>query len=148
MSDLKNLSARANEAFNAHDADALVALDDPNVVFTYPSPSGRAEKRGREADREYNQAWFTAFPDAKVTITNEVVDGNSIVQEGDFQGTNTGAWKSEAGEMPATGKSVNGHYCLVMKAANDQIISSHLYFDQVELLTQLGLMPAQAEAAV
>jgi hypothetical protein len=50
--------------------------------------------------------------------------------------------------MPATGKSVNGHYCLVMKAANDQIISSHLYFDQVELLTQLGLMPAQAEAAV
>jgi predicted ester cyclase len=148
MSDLKNLSARANAAFNAHDADALAALDDANVVITYPSPNGRAEKRGREASKEYNQAWFTAFPDAKTTLINEVIADDNIVQEGDFQGTNTGTWKSEAGDMPATGKTVNGHYCLVAKVANDQIISSHLYFDQVELMSQLGLMPAPAEAGV
>jgi len=146
MSDLKDLSARATAAFNAHDADALAALDDPNVVITYPGPSGRAEKRGRDADKEYNQAWFTAFPDAKTTVTNEVIAGDCIVQEGDFHGTNTGTWKSDGGEMPATGKTVNGNYCLVAKVANDQIISSHLYFDQVELMSQLGLMPAPAEA--
>ena len=149
MSDLKNFAARANAAFNAHDADALAELDDNNVVATVPSPSGRTERRGRQASREYNQSWFTAFPDAKTTITNElVIAGDYIVQEGTFQGTNTGTWKSEAGDMPATGKTLKGHYCLISKVNNDRVVTSNLYFDQVELMTQLGLMPAPAEAAV
>ena len=103
MSDLKNFAARANAAFNAHDADALAELDANDVVFTAPSPNGRTELRGREAGREYNQSWFTAFPDAKITVTNEVIAGDYIVEEGIFQGTNSGTWKSEAVDMPATG---------------------------------------------
>jgi predicted ester cyclase len=146
VSDLKNISARGNAAFNAHDADTLATLDDPNVVTTIPSQGGRSELRGRDAAKQYNQSWFTAFPDAKTTVTNEVIGGDSIVQEGTFQGTNTGSWKSEAGEMPATGKTVKGHYCLVTKVRNDQIVTSNLYFDQVELMTQLGLMPEPAAA--
>ena len=70
MSDLKNISARGNAAFNAHDADTLATLDDPNVVTTIPSPGGRSELRGRDAAKQYNQSWFTAFPDAKTTVTN------------------------------------------------------------------------------
>ncbi len=148
MSDLKDFAARANKAFNAHDADALAALDDSDVVFTAPSPSGRTERRGRQSSKEYNQSWFTAFPDAKTAIINEVIAGDYIVQEGTFQGTNTGTWKSEAVDMPATGKTLKGHYCLVSKVTNEQIVTSNLYFDQVELMTQLGLMPAPAEAGV
>ena len=148
MSDLKDFSARSNAAFNAHDVDALAALDDPNVVLSIPSPSGRSELKGRDAGKQYNQSWFTAFPDAKTTITNEVIGGDFIVQEGSFQGTNTGTWKTEAAEMPATGKTLKGHYCLVVKVTNEQIVKSTLYFDQVELMTQLGLMPAPAAAAV
>jgi predicted ester cyclase len=148
MSDLKDFSARANAAFNAHDVDALAALDDVNVALSVPSPFGRSELRGRQASQQYNQSWFTAFPDAKTIITNQVITGEYIVQEGIFQGTNTGTWKSEAAEMPATGKSLKGHYCLVNKVTNDRIVSSALYFDQVELMTQLGLMPVPATAAV
>ena len=48
--------------------------------------------------------------------------------------------------MPATGKTVKGHYCLVTKVRNDQIVTSNLYFDQVELMTQLGLMPEPVAA--
>ena len=146
MSDLKDIGARGNAAFNAHDADTLATLDDPNVVTTIPSPSGRSELRGRDAAKQYNQSWFTAFPDAKTTVTNEVIGGDSLVQEGTFQGTNTGPWKSEAGEMPATSKTVKGHYVLVTKVRNDQIVTRNLYFDQVELMTQLGLMPEPAAA--
>jgi predicted ester cyclase len=148
LSDLKEFSARGNAAFNAHDVDALAKLDDPNVVLSIPSPSGRSELRGRDAGKQYNESWFTAFPDAKTTVTNEIIGRDSIVQEGIFEGTNTGPWKSEAGEMPATGKTLRGHYCLVTKVANDQIVTSALYFDQVELMTQLGLMPAPATAGV
>jgi predicted ester cyclase len=146
MSDLKEFSARGNAAFNAHDASALAELDDPNVVTSIPSPTGRSELRGRDAAKQYNQSWFTAFPDAKTTVTNAVIGGDSIVQEGIFEGTNSGTWKSEAGEMPATGKTIKGHYCLVTRVRNDQIVTSTLYFDQVELMTQLGLMPEPAAA--
>jgi predicted ester cyclase len=146
VSDLKEFSARGNAAFNAHDASALAELDDPNVVTSIPSPTGRSELRGRDAAKQYNQSWFTAFPDAKTTVTNQVIGGDSIVQEGIFEGTNSGAWKSEAGEMPATGKTIKGHYCLVTRVNNDQIVTSTLYFDQVELMTQLGLMPEPASA--
>jgi predicted ester cyclase len=148
MPDLKEISARSHAAFNAHDADALGELDDPNVVLSAPSPTGRTELRGRDAVKQYNQSWFTAFPDAKTTITNEVISQDYIVQEATFEGTNTGSWKSEATDMPATGKTVNGHYCLVTKVRNEQIVSSNLYFDQVELMTQLGLMPSPAAATV
>jgi predicted ester cyclase len=146
MGDLKEIGARGLAAFNNHDADALVALDDPSVVTTFPSPTGRSEARGREASKIYNQSWFNAFPDAKTTVINEVISGDTIVQEGTFQGTNSGAWKSEAADMPATGKSVKGDYVLVARVQDGLIVSSHLYFDQVQLMTQLGLMPVPAGA--
>jgi ketosteroid isomerase-like protein len=146
MADLKEIADRGTAAYNAHDAEALAALDDPNVVYSTPGPTGRIEHRGKEAGRAYNQAWFDAFPDAKVTTVNEVLAEGNIVQEGSFKGTNTGPWKTDAGEMPATGKTVTGTYCLVSKVRDGLIISGNLYFDQVELMSQLGLMPAPAQA--
>ena len=148
MADLKELSQRSIAAWNAHDANALAALDHTDVVFTAPSPTGRTELRGREAGKEYNQSWFTAFPDAKTTIINEVIAGDYIVQECTFQGTNAGTWKSEVGDMPATGKTLKGEYCLIAKVRDGLFVSSNLYFDQVQVLTQLGLMPAPAEVGV
>jgi predicted ester cyclase len=148
MLDVKEISARSLAAFNAHDADALAALDDPSVVITFPSPTGRSQARGREGSKAYNQSWFKAFPDAKTTISNEVITGDYIVQEGTFQGTNTGTWKSEVTDMPATGKSLKGEFVLIAKVKDGLIVSSNLYFDQVQVLTQLGLMrePAAANA--
>lgn len=147
MADLKDIAQRNIAAFNSHDANAVAALDHPDVVSTAPSPTGRTELRGREASKEYNQGWFTAFPDARVKSTNDVVAGDYIVQEGTFEGTNTGTWRSEAGDMPATGKTLKGQFCQVIRTKDGLIISSNLYFDQVQVLTQLGLMPVPAEAA-
>jgi predicted ester cyclase len=146
MADLKELSQRSVEAYNAHDASKLATLDHQDVVTTAPGPKGRTELRGRKAGQDYNQSWFTAFPDAKITIINEVIASDTFVQEGIFKGTNTGEWKSEAGDMPATGKTVNGQFCLVAKVRDGLIVSGNLYFDQVDLMTQLGLMPVPAEA--
>ena len=148
MADLKQISDRGTAAFNAHDAAALVALEDPSVTNSVPGPTGRRELSGREASRQYNQSWFDAFPDAKITVINEVIAGDYLVQEGTFNGTNTGVWKSDVGDMPATGKTLSGTYCQVSKVKDDLIVSSNLYFDQVEVMSQLGLMPAPAEAAV
>ena len=147
MADLKQIAQENINAFNTHDANAVAALDHPDVVSTVPGPTGRTELRGRDAAKEYNQSWFNAFPDARVRSTNDVISGDYIVQEGTFEGTNTGPWQSEAGDMPATGRTLKGQFCQVIRTKDGLIISSNLYFDQVQVLTQLGLMPAPAEAA-
>jgi predicted ester cyclase len=147
MADLKQIAQENINAFNAHDANAVAALDHPDVVSTVPGPTGRTELRGREAAKGYNQSWFNAFPDARVRSTNDVISGDYIVQEGTFEGTNTGPWRSEAGDMPATGRTLKGQFCQIIRTKDGQIVSSNLYFDQVQVLTQLGLMPAPAEAA-
>jgi predicted ester cyclase len=146
MADLKETSRRSVEAYNAHDSSALSKLDHADIVTTAPGPIGRTERRGRQASQDYNESWFNAFPDAKITIVNEVIGDDSFVQEGIFQGTNTGEWKSEAGDMPATNKTVKGPFCLVAKVRDGLIVSGNLYFDQADLMVQLGLMPSPAEA--
>jgi predicted ester cyclase len=147
MPDLKELAKRSIELFNAHDAAGLAELDDPDVVFSSPSPSGRNEIRGRDAVREYNQGWFDAFPDARITVVTECIGEDSIATEAIFEGTHTGPMKSEMGEIPPTGKSLKGHYVQIVRVKDGLNISGSLYFDQVELMTQLGLMPAMAGAS-
>ncbi len=49
--------------------------------------------------------------------------------------------------MPATGKAVTGSFCLVSKVRDGLVISGNLYFDQMDLMAQLGLIPEPAGAA-
>jgi ketosteroid isomerase-like protein len=146
MADLKELADKGIAAFNAHDAAALVDLDSEDVVFTAPGLSGRVEIRGRDANREYNQVWFDAFPDAKTTIVNECIAEDCIVQEVMFEGTHTGIFKTPMGDIEPTGKSTKGQYCLVSRVRDGKFISGSLYFDQAQLMVDLGLMPAPAAA--
>lgn len=148
MSNLREIAARGTAAFNTQDADALAALDAPDVVTSAPGPAGRLNLEGQAAAREYNQTWFNAFPDGKITVNHEVIAEDSIVQEGTFEGTNTGVWKSEGADMPPTGRTLKGKFCQVARVKEGLIVSSSLYYDQVEVLTQLGLMPIPAPAGV
>src|SRR3979411_992556 len=144
MADLKQIAQENINAFNAHDANAVAELAHPDVAATAPGPTGRSELRGREAVKGYNQSWFNAFPDARVRSTNDVISGDYIVQEGTFEGTNTGPCQSGAGSVPALRGTLKGQFCQIIRTKDGQIVSSNLYFDQVQVLTQLGLMPAPA----
>jgi steroid delta-isomerase-like uncharacterized protein len=143
MADINVLADRFVDAFNKHDVSALNELLHAEVAFM--SPTG--EVRGREANRAYNQAWFDAFPDAHLSITRRIVSGNVTVEEGAFEGTHTGTFRTPAGDVPATGKWVKGSYCGIQEYEGDLIKGGRLYYDQVDLLTQLGLMPAPAATA-
>ncbi len=50
------------------------------------------------------------------------------------------------GDIPATQREVTGRGVQMLKIEGDEVVDTRLYFDQVQLLTQLGLMP-EAEAA-
>jgi ketosteroid isomerase-like protein len=69
-----------NEAFNRHDADALVPLLTEDTVFedTSPAPDGRRIE-GKAAVVEHWRGWFARNPDARFEAEEVMVSGNRAV---------------------------------------------------------------------
>ena len=87
MADAKEIGQHFLDAFNAHDEQRIRELNGENTVFEAP---GDVKIQGRDAATEYAMAWLRAFPDAKLTVHNELVDGDWVTQEFTFSGTHEG----------------------------------------------------------
>ncbi len=49
---------------------------------------------------------------------------------------------SQPPSFPPTGRPVTVHSISILRMKDDLIASEHVYFDQLEMLMQLGLKPA------
>lgn len=137
MGGAREVIAEATKAFNDHNEEGFIALYDADAVMEAPD----ARLVGVQAIVGYASSWLSAFPDSKVTIHNEVVSGDCVVHEFTFEGTHTQPLVSPQGEIGPTGKKVSGRGAEVFRVENGKIVEDHLYFDQVQIMTQLGLMP-------
>jgi predicted ester cyclase len=143
MADAQAVGAQFVEAFNAHDEQRIRELNAENTVFEAP---GDVSLQGRDAATEYAMSWLNAFPDARITVRHELNAGDSIVQEFTFTGTHTAPMQSPMGEIPPTNRSLTGRAVQIFRVDGDAVAETRLYFDQVEVMTQLGLMPEPARA--
>jgi ketosteroid isomerase-like protein len=144
MADPKQVTDRGLEAWRARDADAFAGCYAENATIVGP---GGMELHGREGARQFIGMWIEGVPDNELTIAHEHVCGSVVVQEGIFSGTHTGNLVTPDGQViPATGRSLRAPFADVFEIGGDRIKSERLYYDQVELLTQLGLLPAAAAA--
>ena len=143
MSNAQEVAAKYVEAFNAHDEQRIRELNAENGVFEAP---GDVRVEGREATTQYAMAWLNAFPDARLKINNEIVGGDWVVQEFTFEGTHEATLMSPAGEIPPTNRRLQGRGVQILRIQGDAAVDTRLYFDQVQLMTQLGLMPEPAQA--
>src|SRR5690348_5789186 len=103
MATAQEVAARFVEAFNAHDEEAIRAVNGENVVFEAP---GDVRLEGREPTTQYAMEWLNAFPDARLIVHNEIVAGDWVVQEFTFEGTHTAPMQSPMGEIPATNRAL------------------------------------------
>jgi steroid delta-isomerase-like uncharacterized protein len=144
MSDPQQTAQQWLDAFNAHDEHRLRKLNAENATFEAP---GDVRATGSEPVTQYAMAWLNAFPDAKLTVHNQIVSGNWIVQEFTFAGTHRGTLPTPAGPIAATNKPFTGRGVQILQVDGTTIADTRLYFDQVQVMTQLGLMPAPAAAS-
>ena len=142
MASAQEVGAQFVEAFNAHDEGRMRELTAENAVFE--GPGARVE--GRDATVGYAMAWINAFQDAKIDVHNEIVAGDWVVQEFVFVGTHTGTLASPNGDIPATNRLLHGRGTQILHIEDGQVADTRLYFDQVDVMTQLGLMPEAAAA--
>ena len=143
MEDARETGRRFIDAFNAHDEERIRQLNRENSVFEAP---GDVRVEGRDAATEYAMAWLRAFPDARLEVRNELVAGEWVVQEFTFTGSHEGTLMSPAGAIPATHKTLNGRGVQIFRVEGETVAETRLYFDQVQVMTQLGLMPEPAVA--
>jgi predicted ester cyclase len=143
MANAQAVGADFVAAFNAHDEGRIRELNAENVVFEAP---GDVHVEGREAATQYAMTWLRAFPDARLTIKNELEAGDWVAQEFTFEGTHEDTLAGPAGEIPATHRRLTGRGVQIFRVEGDAVVDTRLYFDQVQVMTQLGLMPEPATA--
>lgn len=132
------------EAFNSHDIDGFAGTLADDVVFRAPGGMAGEEKA---ACAQFFGSWLDAFPDAHVQVRGLHIAGDVAVEEGEFTGTHHGILHTPAGDVPATGRPVTVAYIQVLRLRDGKFASFNLMYDQLALLEQLGLIPAQQPAS-
>jgi len=61
-----------------------------------------------------------------------------------MEGTHTAPLEGPNGPIPATYKKVKGYGVQILKVENGKIAEARIYFDQLDQMSQLGLIPAPA----
>lgn len=141
MPESKDTTARFVAAFNAHDEKGLHELHSDDIKFN--APGGFKATNAKDATA-YAMTWLKAFPDGKMTVRTELTSGPWVVQEILMEGTHTAPLESPNGPIPATNKKVKGYGVQILKVENGKIAEARIYFDQLDQLSQLGLIPAPA----
>ena len=142
MADLTAIAAENVAAVNAHDADRIRATYADDAVLVAP---GARIEGGAEAT-EYVMVWARAFPDMHQTVVNELTVGDWIVQEFTVTGTHTGTLTSPDGDIPPTNRNATTRGVQLQRIADGKIAEEHVYFDELQLLEELGLLPEPAAA--
>ena len=101
---------------------------------------GMGTVHGIEPFREYLETFKRAMPDARAVIERAYEAGNTVIVEGRFVGTHTGPLAGDDGDIEPTGARVDLPFADFSRVEDGKIVSYHTYYDQVGLLTQLGLM--------
>ncbi len=137
MASPEDLARQVIELTDRQDWPAREALLTPDcTVFT---PQGVL--RGRAATTAFSRPFVGAFSGARHQIDLIVSSGDDVVVEGLWTGTHTEPLVTPGGEIPATGKAINLPFVAIHRVSGELIASLHLYFDQLTLMGQLGLVP-------
>jgi steroid delta-isomerase-like uncharacterized protein len=139
MGEARKIMDRVTEAVFSSDVEALRGLYAEDAVAETPD---EGTLRGRDAVVAWLAKFDEAFPDASFELTAAHESGDTAIDEGYLVGTNSGPLPMPDGQsLPATGKAVRIRACDVATVRDGRVTSHHFYYDQMEFLGQLGLVP-------
>jgi steroid delta-isomerase-like uncharacterized protein len=100
-------------------------------------PSGKY--KGKTQILQSFKVWKTAFPQGTAEVTNQIAQGEQVASEVVYKATHTGPLVSSTGTIPATNKPVVLKTMLISSFRNGLIQRERTYFDQADLMRQLGI---------
>jgi steroid delta-isomerase-like uncharacterized protein len=124
-------------AYGKQDWDAVRAAVAPG--FLYDEVATHRKLQGVEEVIACWQGWASALPDSKATFHSASAGGDTVVLEVTWKGTHKGPLQTPAGEIAATGKTIELRACQVFEIAGGKARSMRHYFDMATLMQQLGV---------
>ena len=132
-----------HEAFNQRDFAAMTKQYADSIVWTDHS-QGRTFSTLQEFKDDFLPEWVRASSDIRITGPHYLDAGQTVVCTFTVVGTHDGP----LGPLPATGKQFALPLCELWHFdPGGRVVGGDLYYDQVSLLTQLGLLPQPATSA-
>lgn len=105
-------------------------------------PSLPEPLRGPDAVRANFQTYLDAFTGAKITVDDQIAEGDRVATRWTGRGTHTG----ELNGIAPTGKEVTVSGLTISRVEGDQIVEEWINWDTLGMLVQLGAVPAPARA--
>lgn len=139
MGQAREVMDRMTMAMQAKDKETLASCYAADAVAYTPD---HGEVRGREAITTYLSQFWEVLPDFRFELRQGHEAGNVAIDEGFAVGTNSGPIRLPSGQMlQPTGKQVRLRSCDIVRVEAGEITSHQFYFDQMDFLGQLGLLP-------
>jgi steroid delta-isomerase-like uncharacterized protein len=128
---------RYNEAWNAHDLDAIVAMHAPDMVFANHTAGESAS--GTEV-RDHIGSIFDTWPDIEFATRRLYVHEGLVVQE--WTASATHAATMRRGDLIAepTGRRIEWDGIDSIPFEDGRVKRKDVYSDSVSILRQLGLL--------
>jgi len=137
---IENLTAtigRYNDAWNAQDLDAIVAMHAPDMVFANHTAG---ESATGEDVREHIASIFTTWPDLKFETQRLYVREGLVVQEWTASGTHSNPMRRGDLEAAPTGHTISWDGIDSIPFENGLVKRKDVYSDSVSILRQVGLL--------
>lgn len=134
---LEEAIARYNEAWNAHDLDAIMAMHTPDMVFENHTAGEVAQG---EHVRGHIGGIFESWPDIRFQGRRTYARDGLVVQE--WTATATHANEMRRGDIVAepTGRTITWKGLDVIPFEGGLVKRKDVYSDSVSILRQLGLL--------
>ena len=128
---------RYNDAWNAHDVDAIVAMHAPDMVFA----NHTAGESASGADvRDHIASIFASWPDLRFETRRLYVREGLVVQEWTATATHTETMRRGDLEAPPSGRTVSWDGIDSIPFEDGLIKRKDVYSDSVSILRQVGLL--------
>jgi steroid delta-isomerase-like uncharacterized protein len=118
----------------------LGELFDQSYVLHF---NGIPQPMGLSDTRRFYEMLYSAFPDLKHTIVEQVSAGNKVVTRWTAAGTHRGKCMGVA----ATGKQINLTGINIYTIKRGRLTQSHVNWDMLGLMQQLGAVSAELHPA-
>jgi steroid delta-isomerase-like uncharacterized protein len=116
--------------------DELVA---PKYVGHDPA---QPDTQGPQGIKEFITGYLTGFPDGKITIDEQLAEGDLVATRWTGRGTHQG----ELMGIPPTGKQVTVSGITISQIKNGKVVEEWSNWDTLGMLQQLGVVPEMAGA--
>ena len=86
------------------------------------------------------------FPDARFTVDDLVVEGDTVGMRWSMEGTHLGEIRTAWGTLPPTGRGIRNRGLKIYRIIQGKIAERRVAFDSLQMLAQLGALPGSRAA--